>query len=270
MPSIETNPAKFMEIYVATVNFYILEDIKSRVPKNNKARKLIEEVKYYQEEFYAPKMARTLFDYLSVAALGELRYAFTADNVKRIPISKLYMSKEQNGNGAYREKIYSESIYYDPKQFLVGAKKLFSESGWGNGYGGKKWATVCKKALEYYTLSPIRFIDNVIDLTHNNGLVYNKPALVTCKYESAESLLSFLDEKSNCKSFLEENIEHALILCDDCKEFLNRAVNLFDIKLKAYISSITVPIKFPFVEWGTKLLKFNTKEKYYKKENEEE
>ncbi len=262
--------SKFMDIYTATINFYVLEDIKSRVPTSRKSRELVEEVRYYQEEFFAPKMAKTMFDYLALTSLGELRYAYTKKaNSKHVPISPPFNNLSGDSEED-RDIIYTESIKYNPKKFLPETTSIFSEKGWEKGYGGQPWAKISRRAAGYYTLSPVAFVDSVIDLTHHNGLAYSKPVLITCRYGSRESLLYFLEEKSHYRSFLEANIEHTLILCSDCMEFLERATRLLNIKLKAYVESVTANIKFPFVKWGNKTLRFRSGAPTQKKKSEQD
>ncbi len=65
--------------------------------------------------------------------------------------------------------------------FVQSAVNVFSSKGWSSGYGGRRWARICKTLLDYLTgkLSRVVFIDRVFDLRHNGGELFDKHPMVS-------------------------------------------------------------------------------------------
>jgi len=234
-------PLKLMHLKLATVTFYALEDIKSRkypdginAVHKRKIDELQEEVSYFQE-FISKKMARTMFDYLALAALGEARHAQNHSNSETI-IDSIPSS---------RNNAYKSGTKFDPAKFLDDLYDLFADCEWGSGYGGNSWARICKRALEYLKISSICFIDSCINICHNNGIVYNKGILITTP---DSEFMGFLDFKAEY-SFLDHYFEHSLPVYGECWEFIKKAYNLKLIHSKGNLY-IDNDLCFPYINWG--------------------
>lgn len=68
---------------------------------------------------------------------------------------------------------------------------LFNAPKWSKSYGGKKWADICRILILYLEgqITDLIFIDQVFDLEHNCGCVFNKNK-------------SYIDQYNNIKDFL--------------------------------------------------------------------
>jgi len=253
-----------MNLELAAATFYALEDIKSRKYPNGASRlqkntidKLQDEVAYFQG-FIAERMAKTMFDYLALASLGEARHAQENSQAQHI-------LEDYAGKG--RSEIYHHSIDYDPVEFLQELRILFDDEDWNDGYGGSSWARVCKRALAYFDISPIRFVDSAINICHNNGIVYNKGMLIGTP---REEFIEFLDFRSE-QSFLDNEFDYQLGIYGDCYKFIERAIKLNLIGGEG-ISKIFIDnnLNFPFVTWGNQSLTWVERSYEGAEEDEEE
>jgi hypothetical protein len=133
---------------------------------------------------YELELARTMFDYLTVACVGEMRHGHTWLN---FPF----------GVPASRSDAYAKSISYDPRSILPTCAKAFNVKGkWGGGYGGPKWANIASSAALYFKFRdyPVVFADHVVDLTHNGGVAFNKGYVFHLESGSS-AYLQLLDRK---------------------------------------------------------------------------
>ncbi len=260
IPTLKMNiPTQRMNLNLATSTFYALEDIKSRKCPNNtnilykrRVSEFQKEVSYFQE-FIAKKMARTMFDYLALAAIGEARHAQHFSN------SEIIIDPIPNE----RNEAYKLGTNFNPTNFLDELYDLFTNNQWEGGYGGNSWARICKRALKYSKISSICFVDSCIHICHNNGIVYSKGILID---PPNEEFIEFLDYKAE-QSFLDYPFCHSFPIYTDCRDFINKAYKLKLITNKGNLY-IDANLYFPFINWGNQDIVWV--EKKYENEVEDE
>lgn len=78
---------------------------------------------------------------------------------------------------------------------------LFDKPRWDGSYGGPKWAAIAKCLLAFLKgeLSHSVFADQVFDLRHNSGKLFDKHAMI----EESDNLRHLLDQKK-CRSFIHD------------------------------------------------------------------
>lgn len=153
-----------INLYESVCSFYVLEEL--RLLEVDVWKKSQERWKMDLEEFaesFNSELANAMFDYLFLAAFGEGRHSA---NTIQIP-----------GMAGGRSSAYQEAIGYSPSKNLPILHDYFANYSWPDGYGGDAWGNICKIAISWYKLPPGRFIDSVVDLSHNNGTVFSKGIL---------------------------------------------------------------------------------------------
>lgn len=134
----------------------------------------------------------------------------------------------------------------DPKAFLPVCANLFRDYVWRSGYGGKKWEAIARKAMRYGEVKDELFVDEVTDLCHNNGTVWNKGFVFS---SPGSEYRHFLDVKRQ-RNILETIGNHR------CPQYValmfERARNLQLIKGGYTTDSISsyAPKTYKSVEWG--------------------
>lgn len=75
---------------------------------------------------------------------------------------------------------------------------IFDKPYWGGAFGGAKWAVIAKCLLDFLKgeLSHSVFADQVFDLRHNGGRLFDKHAMI----DESPALKRLLDEKKRCVS----------------------------------------------------------------------
>ncbi len=177
--------------------FYLLYDIintdtsKMNPLLKRKVNSLNSELRFYFDRFSA-QLARRLFDYLAVACYGEARYAREQCKSGVFPIFV--------PQGYSRGDAIEYATKHDPFSYLEALELLFSKYKWDKAYGGKSWARVARLARKYGEISNIDFIDRVVNLTHNGGLVFDKNVLIAKQSASeyvAYSRILWIKEKAS-------------------------------------------------------------------------
>lgn len=160
-------------------------------------------------------MAMCLRDYLFVACLGEARHA----------LSKIGRGYE-GFDGKERDQIYERShkfaINPENVQSLI---DLFYLPDWGEkpGYGGAKWGDLAVLVSQYSKLSPVLYVDAVVNAQHNGGTAFSKS-------EAAHFVdIDFNLDFSKLRPFLDYRREAADILASFTTYF--RSVSLTAGKL---------------------------------------
>lgn len=105
-----------------------------------------------------------------------------------------------------------------------GLTDLFLNYWWDSNFGGKLWG----KAVALTESTGINFIDSVIDLHHNNGVLFNKRFYLWTGMDNYHEIAfqNFLTHKFS------ENIDYLSIfykelVCKDVSKFLQRFYNLY-------------------------------------------
>lgn len=145
---------------------------------------------FMDEEKYTPYLqSRTdmLVDqftrYTDMAVGGELRHAKAKIesgqiNADDIPVQVLQALSNTTLQGS-RNSAW-EGWYHFRQRFgtlaLVWAVETFSVSGWGGGYGGKRWANIANTLLMYEKgdITKHTFVDTCFGLQHNGGVYFDK------------------------------------------------------------------------------------------------
>ena len=231
---------------------------------------------YFLLKDLSEKMARVMFDYLSLAAMGEAR------NFKRGE----YKIPNLKGSSESRIGAQKHARNYNPYVFLNKLKTLFSLEGWASGYGGVKWRNICDAALMYKKVPNITFIDHIINITHNGGTAFDKGILL---YLSCNSTFQrFLCCKRDYDDFINNYYgESSLYMSSQVFHLLKNVVSLGSV-LPCYnyesLTKISIiqhnKLIFPQpVNWGNVLLKdvqnqrgdiINLNNKRIKEEEEED
>lgn len=208
-----------IDVFCGIVEFYVIESISVMahpIPFNHGHDKWIHDFEEFKDR-YVSQFARAFFDYTVSVCLGEARHGWDQSNY----VIAFLMNYEID-----RDTLYN-CPHLDPKSVLETCVRLFFCSDeWENGYGGEAWREIAKGGLMYYTLPPSVFIDHMVDLSHNNGIFYNKRNNIFNLVFSNGTVKFFLDLKRNnsprtvyeygCKRFPSYEI----------KKFYKRAINL--------------------------------------------
>lgn len=214
---------KQMKVFQLIREFYALEAVSVMahpIPFNHGHDKWAEEFNEFKSAF-VNQFAKAMFDYTVVVCLGEARHAKNRCDYNIAIFEKF-------PNSFSRNDCYV-CPHFEPKNLLLTLTELFEESWngdrWSDGYGGNAWASITKGALLYYTMPPEVFIDHAVDLSHNNGVFFNKANHIFLLNSSNTEVESFLDFKRRATP------EAVWALCKNCvsyetQKLYKRAVNL--------------------------------------------
>ncbi len=145
------------------------------------------DLKEFREEFNK-KFYFALRDYITVISVGEGRcnLLYTGD----IPL---------------REKSYNLVNLISPKEFLEKLEKDFVEGDFTRDYGGRSWSRIAKFGKWLWenenNLPKNVMIDETINLSHNGGLMFNKPAIFYMYY-SLNFFIDFLKDRASFLDFI--------------------------------------------------------------------
>lgn len=237
-----------MDYMTAVHTFYVLQDLSTLRIRGDSStvrraqRKLLYDANTYLKETFAPRMARTLRDYLLMVSVGEARHA-GENSEAHYCIS---------GIPSQRGEAYKFGQIYEVNSLLNGLHIIFNEQKWINGYGGKSWGTLIEKAARYGIVSNSLFIDTAVNLTHNNGLCYDKGILVS----NGQDIIPFLDYRQhydailwgmNCLLSIEEyvyDLLHAACNLRMIFALTGENINYNELRISKQLLS------FPYVSWG--------------------
>lgn len=178
-----------VDFFQAIVNFYVLDELAHKIAPLKDAMlasraKLYAEVTEHKQEFDA-KLARAMFDYLALSTYGEARHGKAAIEKKKLSLrlqrelkkarlaftNDNFPSKSFGGDRSY---CLVEALKHDPKEFLPMLHAIFRGIRFPEYCGGKTWAKAAASAMLYFRFPAPVFIDHVVDLTHNGGLIWDK------------------------------------------------------------------------------------------------
>lgn len=204
-------------------------------------RQAVEAFWQYKRE-YESALARNLFDYLAVIALGEARHG---RNVLFDGVSKRSVG---------RSSMFKGALAYDPRHFLPAVAIAFEEGMYGGGYGGGSWGKICRAAAKYFQFKdmPIVFADHVVDLSHNGGVAFNKN-IIFSRDMGDSAYINMLDTKKET-SLLQSTL--TLALPWEVFMWVRRfqappyALPFYTAKVKAEEDAPSIP----FIKWGEKVL----------------
>lgn len=138
--------------------------------------------------------------YTDMAVGGELRHAkaktdsgtWTWDQLPRPIVQALYDYTINGGGAGISRNGAWEGWYHFRQRYgtiaLKWAIDVFSLEGWGNGYGGTRWANIANTLYMYEKgdTTTHTFVDTCFGLQHNGGIYFNK-------WWSTQYLGSYLD-----------------------------------------------------------------------------
>lgn len=206
------------DIYTAVCSYYALDEIIANLP--NVPRRRLDshggiadhlfrrEIRKIHAE-YGQRFARNLFDYLTVASIGEARHAKVALGLK-------------GGPPKSRKDVYIRAHQHDPRHLLAVSQWVFGYHLKGGSYGGPKWAKIAQTAMEYLTKPyyrnfPLVYADHCVDLAHNGGLAFNKGYIFSMPSKGEAAYMKVLDVKrkgsllqSDCVLTLGPKVLHCL------------------------------------------------------------
>lgn len=167
---------------------------------------------------FVPAFARRLFDYLALACFGEARHAGDRAShcVEGFPVAP----------GDSRAVAVREAVQYNPRQFLPVLVRLFEEADWESGYGGRSWGRIARAALMYGQVPDVVFIDHCVDLSHNNGLCFDKHEAGLMLYDGGEYVQLLNAKRDKSPQELLAWLAEFVPVCSPLASLSERAVNL--------------------------------------------
>lgn len=214
---------KQMKVFQLIREFYALEAMSVMahpIPFNHGHDKWVEEFNEFKSAF-VNQLAKAMFDYMVLVCLGEARHAKNKCDYD--------IAIFENLPGSFARNDCYACPHFEPRNLLLTFAELFEESWtgdrWADGYGGNAWADIAKGALLYYTMSPEVFIDHAVDLSHNNGVFFNKKNYIFVLNSDENDVKTFLDFKRKAIP------EAVWALCKNCvsyetQKLYERAINL--------------------------------------------
>lgn len=205
-------------VYQGIREFYALEALSvmaKPIPFNHGHDKWVKEFEEFKTKFDA-QFAVMFYDYAVALCLGEARHA-----PKECNYEIRYLTPALNE----RNSLWN-CPHLEPTNALITCSKLFSyNKDWCCAYGGYAWQAIADGALLYKKVPDSVFIDHMVDLSHNNGIFYNKRNRIFFLDSSNMAVLNFLEFKKNQPPFAVWDVCQ-----DNCtyeiKAFYKRALNL--------------------------------------------
>jgi hypothetical protein len=146
------------DIEAAVSGLYVFEEL-NIVIDWPKVPTIIVEKFQSERKHYQTTLARNLFDYLALVAMGEARHSGHSHTIPK-----------------NRHDAWIHALNFDPRSFLPVLDRLFHEGKWGGSLGGEKWGGIARGAGYFYKFQdkPLLFADHVVDLSHNCSIAFNK------------------------------------------------------------------------------------------------
>jgi hypothetical protein len=198
-------------------------------------------------------IADSFYAYAFVSSFGEARHVRNKAQGGRIPRDlKTSLSRSES---------YACAMEYNPFKSRVALEEVFSGCHWSSAYGGNAWHLIIRSLdlyhderviTDYYTQETRTvngksiFIDNLIDLKHNGGSLFDKSGAldlssIDCDINERD-LMAFLDYKrdnnildnppSNFTDYLSIEVSGLLGLSLDSKDSLNVKLDNDNVMLK--------------------------------------
>lgn len=204
-----------IRVFQGIMEFYVIESIDIMTHTDyavHSHAKWREEFDAFKKQ-YVEHFANAFFDYTVFVCLGEARHAY-----KRCDYCLDDFFEESDRRGAYN------CPHLEPFSTLNVLSALFSKD-WASSYGGAAWAGIANGGLKYHTYPDEIFLDHLVDLSHNNGIFYNKTNHIFSLNGTESQIEFFLDLKRDYSpqviyGYCELSISYEI------KKFFERAVNL--------------------------------------------
>lgn len=204
-----------IRVFQGIMEFYAIESINAMAHasyERHSHAKWRKEFDAFKKQ-YIEHFANAFFDYTVFVCLGEARHAY-----KQCDYYLDDFFDEDERNSAYN------CPHLEPFSALNVLFKLFTFE-WESSYGGKAWADIADGGLKYLTYPDEVFLDHLVDLSHNNGIFYNKTNHIFALKGTDSQIEFFLDLKRDCSpqvvyGYCEHSISYEI------KKFFKRAINL--------------------------------------------
>lgn len=168
------------DILVRLIELYILADYAADFTDPRSAKIL----SLWRTRAYT--LANQLGNYLVMSCTGEARHieSVTGDARQLTPRGEAWIIGQQHNFSrkiVLREQVYAGVTKYiveggDRLALLDAVYDVFTGLSWRPGMGGIKWAKGAALGASYFagTLTPVMFIDMLLGMVHNGGLIINK------------------------------------------------------------------------------------------------
>ena len=250
-----------LDILPETVTFYTLQSLDSRLRGPQFfSRGMLKETVTELAEYHTPLLARAIYDYLALAATGEARHGSVGGE------KGIFIDGEFVGHSNLREDVFPMAMRANPVQFLPVLHEYFSKYDFPSGYGGAAWANVVSLTMEYGQITDIEFIDRAVDLSHNNGTVFDKGVI----FKLGPWYRDFLNEKRN---LVLESWSHARYAPQAIIKLIQRAYNLGVVKSAPLIwgaNDTIINNGYEPVQWGDRVMEIDDVPEIYDEDDEEE
>jgi len=200
-------------------------------------------------DYYAPQLARQIFDYTFAACMGEARHAY-----KRVeePIYVDYFDDVlmDYGYPPSRDSVYRKCEHYDPENCLVVLIELFENYKWEDAYGGDSWGNIAQQAYKYLRgeLTDEIYIDIAVDLHHNGGVYLDKGYIIYLG--DPEAFQDFLDYKAQF-DILKDEWDYMAYVSEPVGKLIR---NIPHVKVNSSEKTILNGFEYRPVEYGTKVI----------------
>lgn len=236
----------------AVISLLLMEGGNNFVPYMHSHERWKRDFFVFREEF-TRSFADAIYDYTVLVVAGELRHA------KRRATHYL---RDFHTSVSTRNEVYSDCSEYLDKDILMAGVKLFDEKRvrWAANFGGDPWMKIAKAGLYKGMWSDSVFIDHCLDLSHHNGVYFDKGAGIFVIHDSSE-YEDFLEYKSVCYP----NCLLRARFGERFYELLVRAHNLNIIavrpeyygQLRAPVNAEALLLRYKPITWGPHRLKYS-------------
>jgi hypothetical protein len=233
-------------------DFYLIEAIKAEIgmaisaePQlefSHSINKLQEDIEEYCADLY-PNMAMRIFVYLYAACAGEARHA------QGVAAQDFYYPEIPTSS---RGDAFREILKFAPSPENINALIEIFQQKWIGSFGGQKWLEIAKALKMYFEVSPVTFIDHVVDLQHNNGTVFSKGEAKYFEFYITYSgyFPQFLDDKFHLNIL--KDLTQTMAVMRKTEGLIRRWERIFRAKSKARTTVILESLSDYHIEWGNK------------------
>lgn len=162
-----------MDIIYIVYLFYLLEEMYSYIISDTKSyyhshEKFEQDFMDFRTKFHE-KFKLMSFDYAMYVIMAEV-----IDSVEQCDMT---FDRILGHNPSYisHMTLKKEYMRIDPKDVLTRASELFFDCEWTEQFGDYAWGDLCEFILNNYnSMSPLEYLDSLIDMQHNTDSVLTK------------------------------------------------------------------------------------------------
>lgn len=207
----KTIKSKF-NLFCAAVCFYLNEFIYITLLKEKDTAYLHSHERFRQDFFpfhkqFAHKLAQAIYDYVIETSACEITHSFQEcdKTIEYFLGSKIYFTYENDYSHIRNNinRLYLPS-YFEIAEYLFGLK-----DSWATYFGGKNWYKAITLCQNFGKVPDTEFVDQMIDLQHNTGTLFNKDTNIFSKL-SGKLFQDFLNKK---RIIVDEESLFSYLLC---------------------------------------------------------